>query len=432
MHPEINTTATSSNTHRRLLVSMLAVAGIAHAGLAESSRPVIGPDEGMPSVNWKDAHAVVDRMARVSGKIIAVGHARTIHFLNFDLKRPGDFTVVIRENNMKNFNGTLEESYDQKLVTVTGYVSNYRNKPQIQVSHPSQIKVIDKPPTFTSHTTSATKPVKGQFKIATYNILNLFDTDDDPYRNDNTMSPKSRAELENVAKVLRELDADVVAFQEVENRGYLQRFLDVFVPELHYKNIVHFEGNNVRGIDVCLASRIPVGPVTSHRHVGFSGPNGKVRHFERDVLAVTLQPEGAKPFEVWVVHLKSNFGGREYAEDIRVAEATQLRKMLDTRLKDDPRAAIILCGDFNDTWDSRTLQTIVGEGKNAMSAFFDELSEPQRITYNRGQHRSMIDFLLATPAMAKRFEKGSYAIRPGTVENSGSDHNPVHATFKLR
>lgn len=423
---------TSTITARRVLLPLLAITCFASSSSTLSAKPIISPEEGIPSVQWQDAHTVVGKMARVSGKIIRVGHARTIHFLNFDNNRPGDFTAVIRENNIGNFRQTLEEAYEGKLVTITGLVTTYRDKPQIQVAKPEQIKVIDKLPAFTTNAKSASKSVKGQVKIASYNILNLFDESDDPYRNDEAMSAKSRAEMENVAKALKEIDADIVAFQEVENRGYLQRFLDVFVPELGYDQVVHFEGNNVRGIDVCLASRVPVGPVTSYRHVAYPGPNGKMRHFERDVLAVTLQPENAKPFEVWVVHLKSNFGGREHAEPIRVAEAKQIRNMLDERLKADSKARILLCGDFNDTWDSETLKTIVGEGSNAMSAFFDELSEPQRITYNRGRFRSMIDFILGTPAIAKSYVKGSYAIRPGTVENSGSDHNPVYATFKLK
>ncbi len=420
---------TSRRARWATVLTFMAATGI---GLAHETPRIIRPEEGMPCVEWKDAHLVVDRMACVSGKIINVGHARTIHFLNFDNNRPGDFTVVIRDHNMKHFSGTLEEAYDGKLVSVTGFVSTYRNKPQIQVSHPDQIKVISELPKFNTSHLTGTKPVKDQFKIASYNILNLFDEMDDPYRNDDVMSPKSRAEMENVAKVLRELDADIVAFQEVENRDYLQRFLDVFVPELAYKEVVLFEGNNIRGIDVAIASRIPVGPVTSHRHVTYPGADGKPRNFERDVLAVTFEPKGGKPFEVWVLHLKSNSGGREYAEDIRVAEAKQIRKMLNARMKANKKAAIIVCGDFNDTWDSKTLQTIVGEGDTAMKAFFDDLSEPQRITYNRGRYQSMIDFIIATPAMAKRFVKGSYAIRPGTVDNSGSDHNPVTAVFKLR
>jgi exonuclease III len=44
----------------------------------------------------------------------------------------------------------------------------------------------------------------------------------------------------------------------------------------------------------------------------------------------------------------------------------------------------------------------------------------------------MIDFLLCSPAMAKCYQKGSIQILQGTVDGSGSDHNPVSAKFDLR
>ena len=43
---------------------------------------------------------------------------------------------------------------------------------------------------------------------------------------------------------------------------------------------------------------------------------------------------------------------------------------------------------------------------------------------------SMIDFILASPAMAERYLPRSYRIPQGSSETLGSDHNPVIAKFK--
>jgi endonuclease/exonuclease/phosphatase family metal-dependent hydrolase len=396
-----------------------------------SAKSPIDPNEGLPSVNWENAYKVAGRTAYVSGFIIGVGSSKTINFLNFDEERPGKFTGIIRNKYWKNFPRSLKSMYGRKLVRIRGPVTLYRGKPQIQISSPDQIEVIKELPPEDLREFPKRK-VGREFTLATYNILNLFDDVDDPYTVDEVMSAKPRKELNTLAKVIRELDADVIAMQEVETRGYLKRFIDVLLPEMGYEHVVHFEGNNPRGIDVCLISRIPIGPVTSYRHVKFPSVDNTMRSFERDVLTVTLEPKGGKPFEIWVVHLKSNYGGREHAEPIRMGEAKEIRRMLDERLKKKSSARIILCGDFNDTWDSDTLKTIVGEGSNAMTTFFEELSEPQRISYNKGEHRSMIDFILCSPAMAKKYVPGSFSIRPGTVKNSGSDHNPVMARFKIK
>jgi len=88
-------------------------------------------------------------------------------------------------------------------------------------------------------------------------------------------------------------------------------------------------------------------------------------------------------------------------------------------------------GDFNDTWESPTLQKIVGSGPSALQLSLSESEIKSLITYNKEPHRSMIDFILCSPAMAKQFVPGSYRSVPGEVKTSGSDHNPVTAWFQL-
>jgi endonuclease/exonuclease/phosphatase family metal-dependent hydrolase len=237
--------------------------------------------------------------------------------------------------------------------------------------------------------------------------------------------------MDRLAKVFRRLNAYVVALQEVENRGYLQRFVDVCLEGLGYEHVVHFEGNDMRGIDVCLISKLPVGTVRSHRHLSFAGPDGEQRRFQRDVLAVTVEPPGGTPLEVWVVHLKSNTDGREFAEPVRLAEAMELRRLLDQALRKDAGARILVMGDFNDTWDSQTIKTIVGTEPMAMWSPTVELSGDLPDTYNTGRYQSMIDFILCSPAMAKTYVSDSWKTDPGSPETSGSDHNPVTAQFRV-
>ena len=136
--------------------------------------------------------------------------------------------------------------------------------------------------------------------------------------------------------------------------------------------------------------------------------------------------------EVWVLHLKSNSGGREIAEPIRMAEVRQLRELLDQQLENDPDARLIVLGDFNDTWESETMKTIVGEGSTAFWSAASDSTQKGVVTYNRGEYRSMIDFILCSPAMAKQYVKGSFQVEPGSPESTGSDHNPVAVRFKLR
>lgn len=404
------------------------VGGLVHA------EPAIQPNEGLKQLAWQDARQAVGQTAFISGKIINVGSAGRVNFLNFDTARPAGFVVVVFRKDLEKFPQPLKETYVGKIVRVRGRVSLYRDRPEIAVTSPDQIEILDElPETVAGDSASDSSPrsVEGQLVVATYNTLNMFDDQDDPYHADEGTPAKPREELERLAQSIAQLNADVVAFQEVENRFYLERFVDVFLPKLGYDHVVHFEGNDGRGIDVCLISRVPIGPVRSYRHVTFPGPNDSIRKFNRDLLAVTIEPPGADPLEVWIVHLKSNSGGREFAEPVRMGEANQLRKMLDQQLGDDPEARILVVGDFNDTWDSETMKTIVGEGSMAMWSATSELGGDLPDTYNTGEFHSMIDFILCSPAMAKTYVKDSFQVIPGSPDSTGSDHNPVSVSFSL-
>jgi exonuclease III len=63
---------------------------------------------------------------------------------------------------------------------------------------------------------------------------------------------------------------------------------------------------------------------------------------------------------------------------------------------------------------------------------FEQLTEQQRVTYNQEPYREMIDFILVSPGMAERYVAGSYEIRDGSLQESGSDHNPVYCRFRTR
>jgi endonuclease/exonuclease/phosphatase family metal-dependent hydrolase len=402
------------------------------AAAAACAQTAIRPDEGRPHVRWQEARQVVGRTAFVSGQVVGVPTVGTITFINFDEQRPVRFAGVIRQESLTNFPKPPAEMYGGKIVQIRGTVSLFRDQPQIIVTSPEQVEVLDRLPGSSDAPRPVAQATPGRLVVAAYNVLNLFDDVDDPYREDEGTPAKPRAEMALLAQSIESLNADVIAMEEVENRDYLQRFVDVFLPHLGYEEVVLFEGNDGRGIDVALISRVPVGAVRSHRHLKFPGSDGSQQHFQRDLLAVTLEPTGGPPVQVWVVHLKSKRGDDDAASAIiRVAEATQIRKELDAELADDPQARIIVTGDFNDTAESETIQTIVGTGPTAMwSAITDLGPNPRVLTYNEGEFKSVIDYMLCSPAMRQQYVKGSFHVPQGSIATTGSDHNPIVATFQ--
>jgi endonuclease/exonuclease/phosphatase family metal-dependent hydrolase len=396
--------------------------------------PAISADEGVKHIMWKDAAGSIGETVYVSGKIINVGGTDRITFLNFDTERPPGFVVVIFNANLEKFPGKLKDLYENKIIEVRGLVTSYRDKPQVVVTRPDQIKILDAMPATEK---SESKPVvtwsgdPNQIVISTFNVENLFDGEDDPYTNDEGTPEKPREGIEQLAATIRKVNADVVALQEVENRGYLERFVKLFLPEMGYNYIVQYDGNDMRGIDVALLSRAPIGEVTSRRHLEFVGPDGVTRRFQRDVPAITVMPKGAPPIEIWPVHLKSKSDSAETSEPIRLAEAAQIRKLLDAKFAADPEARIIIAGDFNDTRMSKSMTTILGSGATEMWATEPKETADSLVDPEFPDGRAPIDFITCSPAMRKLYIEDSAQVMRAPPGKDGSDHDPQWAKFKL-
>jgi endonuclease/exonuclease/phosphatase family metal-dependent hydrolase len=263
----------------------------------------------------------------------------------------------------------------------------------------------------------AATPAEEVVRVATWNVENLFDRFDDPYRDDQRTKPAyaSDARLGRLAAILTELDADVVCLQEVENRPLLEAFNREHLGPLGYE-VVLLEGNDGRGIDVAVLSRLPVGAVTSYRHLRFEDAEGKPQRFRRDLLRVRIG--GPLAADVYVVHLKSQHGG-DPADVARASEARAAAEVIAAELARDPGYRALIAGDFNDTPDSPTLKELLDIG------LVDTCAGTEAVSYNRDPYRSRIDFLLLTPALAAGLQGAE--IREDEAVLAASDHNPVSA-----
>lgn len=389
------------------------------------------PDEGLARIGWEAAREHMGEEVVVVGRCIdSRTNSRGI-VLFFDVPRNKSLKLFVRRESLERFPTAPDSAYPGRWVAARGLIDEFNGEPELVLTSADQIRVLADEPKL-STTTKPAAWSRETLRIGSFNLMNLFDTYDDPYTHDETTPFKPRAELEHAAAAIRRLDADVLALVEVENRGVVERFNRALLSDMGYEEVVLFEGNDGRGIDVALLSRLPVGAVTSYRHLSFPLPGGGKTRFRRDLLRVRIEPPGAPAFDVFLVHLKSKRGESQGSAPIRQAEATELRRICDEVLKQDPAARFVVCGDFNDTWDSPALKTIRGGGATELTCPFDHLPPDRRVTYNREPHRSMIDYILCSPAMAKAYVDKSYGLIEGSVSTGGSDHNPIEAEFRVK
>lgn len=199
-----------------------------------------------------------------------------------------------------------------------------------------------------------------KYAIGFYNLENLFDTIHDAGKQDSAFLPmgsykwnteKYQLKLKNLSKVLGLLGTDSVAggcsiigVAEVENARVLDDLCAQ--PPLKKRNIKyeHIEGPDVRGIDCALLYDPAVFKVRDTKLVPYVQVLEKdSNYFTRGFFIVsgTLAEEHVT---VVVNHLPSRYSEEFY----RKLGAKQLRVVVDSLLRDDPKLKLIVMGDMND------------------------------------------------------------------------------------
>lgn len=182
-------------------------------------------------------------------------------------------------------------------------------------------------------------PLRPLICIASYNVENFFDIEHDhseypgyipygPQGWDREMMEKKRA---NLLRVITDIDADILALQEVENRQallILNRGLRAPYP---YTAIA---GGEAGAVCCALLSRLPV---AESREIAVPGGGG------RAILEVRIDVRGSDLF-VFVNHWKA----KSAPESRRIISA----RLLSERLLEFPREAdIVVAGDFNSNYN---------------------------------------------------------------------------------
>lgn len=141
------------------------------------------------------------------------------------------------------------------------------------------------------------------------------------------------------ARVIRDVNADIVGIIEAEDRPSLLHFNRDLVGA--YRQVMLVDGNDERGIDVGIMTKtgFEIGDIRSH--VDDEDADGQV--FSRDCADYEILIPGAAPLHVLVNHFKSQSGG---GADKRKRQAAQLRLIVDDLVAAGERAVVL--GDFNE------------------------------------------------------------------------------------
>lgn len=214
------------------------------------------------------------------------------------------------------------------------------------------------------------------------------------------------------AQVLRDIDADVVALQEVFDSATLDYFHDRFLAVdgfAPYPERVCLPGNDGRGLDLAALSRRPLTDVRSHADVtrlalglpGGDKPDAPA--LRRDCLMVTVGE-----LTLVICHFKAPYPNEAAAWRVRRAEAEVVRRLIERRFPPGGDDLWLVIGDLN---EPRMAETTASDMAIAplLAPFtvdlLDRIAPEDRWTFHDPDNGAVYcpDGLLASSALARRW-----------------------------
>jgi len=208
---------------------------------------------------------------------------------------------------------------------------------------------------------------RNSFRFMFYNVENLFDTENDPNKNDEEFLPdqgkywtpkRYKTKLNQIYQVITAVGGwelpEIVGLSEIENRKVLEDLVNQTpLYRANYK-IIHFESPDSRGIDVALLYRENRFTPDHSRPIPINFPASMGRS-TRDILYVRGRTVNNDTLHVFVNHWPSRWGGQMETEEKRMFCASVLRRVTDSIMRAQPGANIIVSGDLNDYPTDRSL-----------------------------------------------------------------------------
>lgn len=203
---------------------------------------------------------------------------------------------------------------------------------------------------------------------AFWNLENLFDTIDDPGKEDEEFTPNGANEwtterldtkLNHLAQVINSMNKgngpDVMGFSEVEHKALIETMIDKYFNNKNY-GIAYAESPDARGIDVGLIYKKDKFRFLSVHTDTVVLPD---KYPTRLILNANIITTKNDTLSLFINHWPSRRGGEEKSEINRVSAARVLRNHLDRIIAENVNVKFIIMGDFNDQPSNKSIKEIL-------------------------------------------------------------------------
>jgi endonuclease/exonuclease/phosphatase family metal-dependent hydrolase len=238
----------------------------------------------------------------------------------------------------------------------------------------------------------------------------------------------------NTGRVIRDMDADILAVVEAEDRIALSHFSTQVLGAVGgapYPNIMLIDGNDARGIDVGLMTKSGYDIGAMRSHVADGGPDAPI--FSRDCPEYAVTTPGGEVIWVLVNHFKSKGFGNPADNNRRRRAQAQAVAGYVARLQAEGFANIAVMGDLNDTPASNPLAPLFQAGLRDVSEHptFDTGDFAGQGTYALGNDDDKIDYILLTQPLFDRITAAGL-FRMGAWPGSRPKRWPVYPELQRK
>lgn len=269
----------------------------------------------------------------------------------------------------------------------------------------------------------------GEVLVATWNLEN--------YSLENRMTdagyrkeyPKPEAQKDALREAIRELNADVLVFQEMGDERFARELRRDLKREGLSYDFAEVMGEGPRNLAVFSKRAFE-----ARRHLVVEFPYfGKTERMKRGVLELFF---GEWNFSLFTVHLKSRFTERNDDPNAalkRAGEAVAARDLVLKRFPNPAEGRFLVMGDFNDSRNSRAVRAFLDRGKLRISEYVpavDSRGELWSYFYKKKEEYSRVDHAMVSPGLAKCV-KGAGIFDGAAVLRAG-DHRPLWVRLELK
>jgi hypothetical protein len=258
--------------------------------------------------------------------------------------------------------------------------------------------------------------------IGFWNVENFYDTLNDPFKIDEEFLPggtnnwntdKYKTKIAHLAEVISQMGTDAVpdglaamGMCEIENKNVVEDLVkDPLLAKRNYK-VVTFDGPDARGVDPAFIYNPKYFKLTGAKtfHVTLVTDSS---HKTRDELLVSGEMMGEKMHFI-ICHWPSRRGGELASEPNRVAAGKVARKIVDSLLKDDANAKVVLMGDLNDDPIDVSIKKTLHTYRDPKHQSKDEMFNAMESHFKKGigtlaynDAWNLFDQMIMTPALVK-------------------------------